>query len=141
MSDHDNSDNADSRIKSPGRKVWLDDYRDPPPGWEWAKSYDEVVKLLEGGDVDQLSLDHDLADIHYAMESSSGYPNPDPYAGAEKTGYHVCLWMAENNVWPRQLYIHSMSTVGRERMKATICRYAPETTGLVMSLPGRWPNE
>ncbi len=133
------NDDADSRINPPGRKVWLDDMRKEPIGWFRAHNYDECLELLQRGDVIELSLDHDLADIHYAMHERTDYSCPDPYAGSEKTGYHVVLWMCENNVWPPVIRIHSMSTVGRQRMEATIRRYAPEETILIMMQGGAHP--
>ena len=46
-------------------KVWLDDRpeRDPPAedGWTIIRTPQEVIALLETAEVEQLSLDHDLA--------------------------------------------------------------------------------
>ena len=56
-------------------KVWLDDRREPPPGWVWVKTPAETIALLEAGGVDELSLDHDL-----------GLWDDD---GREQTGYDV----------------------------------------------------
>jgi len=41
-------------------KVWLDDERPAPSGWEWVKTPMEAMKLLKKGRVTELSLDHDL---------------------------------------------------------------------------------
>ena len=43
-------------------KVFLDDYRETPTGWVRAFWPDEIVRLLETGNVTHLSLDHDLGD-------------------------------------------------------------------------------
>ncbi len=43
-------------------KVYLDDCRPTPAGWVPARWPEEVIRLLEQGDVAQLSLDHDLGD-------------------------------------------------------------------------------
>ena len=43
-------------------KVYLDDYRETPAGWERAFWPDEVERLLATGEVTHLSLDHDLGD-------------------------------------------------------------------------------
>ena len=32
-------------------KVWLDDVRAPPEGWEWAKTTQEAVDFLRTGNV------------------------------------------------------------------------------------------
>lgn len=124
-------------------RVWLDDMRPAPQGWLWVKTCNALVDVLKNRieSVAEVSLDHDLADEHYTMEAGSGYSGGDPYAGArEKTGYDACVWMAENNVWPPLIRIHSASSVGRQRMMGVIMRYKPDDTTLVMMPPGRGPD-
>jgi hypothetical protein len=59
-------------------KVWLDDERAAPEGWVHARTPEEAIELLRGGEVEELSLDHDLG----------------LGAGArERTGYDVLLWL------------------------------------------------
>lgn len=41
-------------------RLWLDDLRPPPPGWEWAKTVEEAILIIESGEVVEASLDHDL---------------------------------------------------------------------------------
>jgi hypothetical protein len=43
-------------------RVYLDDERATPPGWVRVFWPDEAIALLETGQVDELSLDHDLGD-------------------------------------------------------------------------------
>lgn len=38
----------------------MDDLRQPPPGWEWAKTVEEAILIIESGEVVEASLDHDL---------------------------------------------------------------------------------
>jgi len=88
-------------------KLWLDDMRPPPPGWEWAKTVEDAQKALESGEVEWASLDHDL-----------GFNQP--------TGYDLVKWMMEKNIWPRRMpVVHSMNPVGRENMETSIQRYFP----------------
>lgn len=129
-------------------KLWLDDVRPCPVGWTWVKTADDCTKKLSEGHkdptfaVEELSLDHDLSVEHYLAGESTGYMGEDTYSGCrEKTGYDVCLWMAEHDIWPPLIRIHSASPVGRERMKGVIVRYAPETTALVMMMPGKGPTD
>ena len=89
-------------------RVWLDDTRDAPPGWVRTCTPEEVVALLRGGEVEELSLDHDLG--------------PDP-SGRERTGYEVLVWL-EGEVaagrWLGRLpgiAVHSGNPVGRARME------------------------
>ncbi len=43
-------------------KVYLDDERIAPDGWRQVRWPEEVIELLETGEVTELSLDHDLGD-------------------------------------------------------------------------------
>ena len=83
-------------------KVYLDDSRPTPPGWVPARSPEEVIRLLEQGDVTELSLDHDLA------------------ADAQGTGYDVPTWLEEavatRGFRPPRISVHSAnSAAGRMR--------------------------
>lgn len=57
--------------------VYLDDERPIPPGWIGARWPEEVIQMLETGQVTELSLDHDLGDDEHG------------------TGYTVILWIEE----------------------------------------------
>lgn len=92
-------------------KLWLDDNRPPwkygHVGWRWAKTYEEAIALLQTGQVEEASLDHDLSEA-----ATMGRP-----ALGEKTGYDVVLWMEANNVWPPNgTHVHSLNEEGRKRM-------------------------
>jgi NAD+-processing family protein with receiver domain len=41
-------------------RVWLDDERAAPEGWAHVRTPEEAIELLRGGDVEEISLDHDL---------------------------------------------------------------------------------
>lgn len=93
-------------------KLYLDDERPTPPGWERAYTAPEAIELLKTGKVTHLSLDHDLG------PEESG------------TGYNVCLWIEEQVVGfnspfvPPVMTIHSANPVGRQRMESAIkCIY------------------
>lgn len=92
-------------------KLWLDDVRAPWKfgyiGWEWAKTYEEAIKLLETGKVSKASLDHDLSEM-----ATIDMGNP-----GEKTGYDVVCWMEETGNWPPDgVNVHSMNPSGSKRM-------------------------
>ena len=84
-------------------KVFLDDQRSAPQGWHRAYWPDEVIELLNQGQVTELSLDHDLGD------DSRG------------TGYDVIRWIEEavatRGFNPPKISIHSANPVGRDRME------------------------
>lgn len=91
-------------------KLFLDDLRPVPDGYEVARTYEECVKLLSENEVDTLSLDHDL--------------------GTKKTGYDICLWLVENEVHPNKILIHSANPVGQKNMIQLLNRYMPMETEL-----------
>ncbi|MFH1903509.1 MAG: cyclic-phosphate processing receiver domain-containing protein [Candidatus Omnitrophota bacterium] len=96
-------------------KIWLDDKRDPEewnhPGWIWVKTANECIELLKTGEVEAISLDHDLGEINGKQE---------------KTGYDVIRWI-EDQVGedtgflpPRIMKPHSNSYIGHEKIKVAI---------------------
>ena len=98
--------------QSGGLKVWLDDFREAPPGWVHVRSPDEAIALLRSGAVEEISLDHDL-----------GLFTPE---GREWTGYAVLEWLEREvalgtATFPLPLMaIHSANPVGRRRMQRAI---------------------
>lgn len=97
-------------------KVFLDDERVTPEGWTRVYWPQEAIFLLEMGDVEEISLDHDLGD------------------DKRGTGYDVLEWIeAEvvlNGFRPPKIKVHSANPPARIRMLAaieTIERYALRT--------------
>ena len=92
-------------------RVYLDDIREAPQGWVRAHTPEEVIDFLCLGDVEELSLDHDLG-------LGSGC--------AERTGYDVLRWLEEavaTGAWTfplPEIRIHSANPVGRRRMEQAI---------------------
>lgn len=85
-------------------KLWLDDLRYPPDiNWTWVKSVDEAIEWLKTGKVIKASLDNDL--------------------GLEVEGRRLVLWMAEHDIWPEEVVVHSNNPVAREYMEGMIKRY------------------
>jgi hypothetical protein len=86
-------------------KVYLDDERLTPQGWERAYTYDECLDFLKTFKVSHLSLDHDL--------------------GTEKTGYDVIKWIEEQvfnniNYNPPIITIHSANPAGRNNIELAL---------------------
>jgi hypothetical protein len=92
-------------------KVWLDDRRTPPdPAWVWVHTPEEAIELLRSGEVEALSVDHDLGLVDEERE---------------RTGYDVLLWLerevAEGRMQPpAELHAHSGNTGAIDRMEAAI---------------------
>ena len=96
-------------------KLWLDDVRDPNHygfiGWTWVKTVEKAIELLESGQVEKASLDHDLS-----ISASLGCAEPK-----EVTGYDLVCWMEKNRVWPKGgVSVHSMNPSGAARMRQVI---------------------
>lgn len=91
-------------------RVYLDDIRQHPNGWERAYTAPEAIELLKTGKVTEMSLDHDLGD--------------DPAVG---DGYDVVKWIEEqvhvdeNFVLP-EIKVHSANPVAHARMSIALNR-------------------
>ncbi len=89
-------------------KIWLDDIRLPPEGWTWVKTSTEAMLALSTGNVEEISLDHDLGD----EEDDTN------------TGYTVAKFI-EKEAYLKRLpklkwKIHSANPVGRKNMEAAL---------------------
>ena len=86
-------------------KVFLDDERPAPGGWTPVRWPEEAIALLETGEVDAISLDHDLGDD-------------------TRTGYDVLLWLEEavatRGLVPPAISIHSANAGARRRMELAV---------------------
>jgi len=91
-------------------KVWLDDRRPAPTGWVHVRTPEEAIDLLRGGEVEELSLDHDLGlDV----------------GARERTGYDVLLWLeaevaAGRMSPPAVLRVHSGNVAAVGRMEQAV---------------------
>ena len=86
-------------------KVYLDDERETPVGWQRVYTYEECIELLDTEIVSHLSLDHDL--------------------GTEKTGYDVAKWIEEKvycnpKYNPPIITIHSTNPSGRKNIELAL---------------------
>lgn len=86
-------------------RVWLDDERPAPEGWRATRWPDEVIALLEAGEVTEVSL--------------AGLGDDD-----RGTGYDVVLWIeravAMRGFQPPRLAVHSANSSARQKMEAGI---------------------
>jgi hypothetical protein len=85
-------------------KVYLDDSRPTPEGWVRTFTTNETIELLKTGNVEELSLDHDLG--------------PEELAG---NGNDVVVWIEEAVALhgfkpPRIMSVHSSNATASERM-------------------------
>ena len=81
-------------------KIFLDDERNAPNGWIRVATVKAAIYLLEGGNVEIISLDHDL--------------------GTKETGYDVILWIerevAERGIIPPEIRVHSANAGAYKKM-------------------------
>lgn len=87
-------------------KVYLDDERETPEGWVRVYWPEEAIELLKSGNVNEISLDHDLGDDEHG------------------TGYDVVLWIEEavivNGFKPPVIKVHSANSSARYKMELGI---------------------
>jgi len=72
------------------KKLYLDDVRCPKTeGWEVVRTYEDFVDwITKNGLPDEVSFDHDLAEISYNPSTFS-----ENFKYHEKTGYDAAKWM------------------------------------------------
>lgn len=92
-------------------KLWLDDLRPVPYGYEGAKSVNEAKKLIQeaehnGIEIEALDLDHDLRD----------------YADQGGDAIRLLDWLAERETF-YPVEIHTANPVGRANMERILARY------------------
>ncbi|MFQ7210691.1 MAG: cyclic-phosphate processing receiver domain-containing protein [Coprococcus sp.] len=92
-------------------KLWLDDLRPVPYGYEGAKSVNEAKKLIQeaehnGIEIEALDLDHDVGD----------------YADQGGDAIRLLDWLAERGTF-YPVEIHTANPVGRANMERILARY------------------
>ena len=86
--------------------VYLDDVRPCPQGFVAARSAEECLLLFEAEEVDVLSLDFELG---------FGMPN----------GLSVVHGLIATGRYPKRVYVHSSSMMGRAQMVRALREAAP----------------
>ena len=92
-------------------KIWLDDLRTAPQGYNTAKSVNEAIKLIENAEknsieIEMIDLDHDLGD--YASDGGDAIKLLD--------------WLVERETF-YPIEIHTANPVGRANMERLIFRF------------------
>ena len=103
------------------KKLYLDDVRCPKTeGWDVVRTYDDFVDwITKNGLPEEVSFDHDLAEIHYDPSTQT-----EGFKYYEKTGYDAAKWMCgycmENGLPIPEYNCHSANPVGRENILAIL---------------------
>ena len=96
------------------KKLYVDDIRKCPTGWDLAKDYFEALEMLDTTDYDEISLDHDLASY-------------EPDTKEERTGVDIVRFLVERKIdgkyVPPIINVHSANPVGSKRMEQDIEYY------------------
>ena len=87
-------------------KLFLDDKRISFKGFQLVTNYQDCIKLLDTKTIEIISLDHDL--------------------GTKKSGYDVALYMVQNDIYPKFIYIHTANPVGAHNIYQLLDHYAPK---------------
>lgn len=93
-------------------KLFVDDLRKCPEGWELARTNTEAIRLLATGHVTEISIDHDIAffapDIHSKMCLSIGEETFQPVV------YYICAMKPEMR--PKEITMHTANYSAGLRM-------------------------
>ena len=95
-------------------KLYLDDLRETPEGWERVYSVEQAIAFFVGFGVPEvLSLDHDLGT--WSKHGGDAIKFVD--------------WMCMNNEFPPVVMFHTSNPVGRENMKRALIRHGYQDRG------------
>ena len=82
-------------------KLFVDDLRPYPEGYECCRTYDDAVLLLSIlTNIETVNLDFDL--------------------GTPKTGLDILIYMKENDIHPKEIIVHSSHPEGVKMMEKYI---------------------
>ena len=91
-------------------KLFLDDIRSIPSGYEGVRSYEECIRFMKNnkGKINEISLDYDLDEI--------------------RNGYNVCEWIVNNKFFENieEINIHSSDERNVKRMIVYLRENIPE---------------
>jgi hypothetical protein len=100
------------------KKLYLDDIRIPKTeGWDIVRTYEDFVEWIEkNGLPEEVSFDHDLAEISYDPTTQT-----ESFKYYEKTGYDAAKWLCDycwtNGLPIPKWNVHSANPVGRDNIK------------------------
>ncbi len=112
--------------------VYMDDVRACPfPGWTVTRTVEETKRLLETGEVDHLSLDHDMGacdactsaarHIGDQMSPATSFFHWCPHY---EDGTKLARWMVETGNWSKRMpMVHSANPEGSKRMRGLFRRF------------------
>ena len=111
-------------------KLYVDDIRPAPEGWQQARTVTDAIRFLSmfGEQVNEISLDHDIS---YAVEvAGTQRPFPSPENFTAVAMYIRTMYISNGFVLP-EITIHSANPVGAKELSNILCEFsvkiAPES--------------
>lgn len=93
-------------------KLFVDDLRKCPQGWELARTNTEAIRLLAAGHVEEISIDHDIAyfvpDAGVKVRLAIGEETFQPVV------YYICAMKPEDR--PKEITMHTANYSAGLRM-------------------------
>jgi len=90
-------------------KLFVDDIRQAPEGWETAQTVSKAIRLLDTQDIEEVSLDHDIACYLYTAQS---HTSNETFEGVAR----FIANMPEDRR-PKVVYIHTANPLAGDRMR------------------------
>ena len=89
-------------------KLWVDDIRKCPDGWELARTASKAIRILDTMDVSEISLDHDIACYLFAGQS---HTSEETFEGVAR---FIAVMPEEHR--PETVWIHTANPLAGDRM-------------------------
>lgn len=93
-------------------KLFVDDIRPAPEGWQLARTVTDAIRILNTQDVSEVSLDHDIS---HAVEVN-GLARPYPCGETFEPVARFLAVIGELGYGPDIVYVHTANAVARANM-------------------------
>ncbi len=106
-------------------KLYVDDIRPAPEGWQQARTVTDAIKCLAffGNSIDEISLDHDIS---YAVEvagTQRPFPSPENF---QAVAYFICVLYEQCEKRPT-ITIHTANPVGARELESILKTFTTKT--------------
>lgn len=104
-------------------KLYVDDIRPAPEGWQQARTVTDAIKFLSnfGNQVTEISLDHDIS---YAVEvagTQRPFPSPENF---QAVAYFIAVMFGQVEKKP-EIVIHTANPVGGRELANILMTFKP----------------
>lgn len=102
-------------------KLYIDDIRPAPEGWQQARTVTDAIRFLHSFKVDEISFDHDIS---YAVEvagTQRPFPSPENFTAV---AYYFKLLYSSRDEKPKVI-IHSANPVGAKEIEKILGLFNP----------------